>query len=301
VLFRSAAYEVARFVGGRLRAAGRFATWPEPEAILRLGEACAGVPRDLIMLAGAASFLADLDRAPRLSVQHVEHAAAIAAPGGTRVLHVDTPARRPSGSAWLMPGLRIAAACAGLGFVVLTSWGARWVGTQAQLAQIEQPAAPPAASTSEPVVAAQPDVEQQEDTVDANVESDVGVATGGTDAQDSGSQPGLASLGSFRGPVKNETLRLTGKLALDLSLNPLSGSVRARFHAWNGLLGTGQLRGSVTRDGRVILSGQLLMGKNPFLCTLTGTIQGDHFTGSAEFVRPWGGRIAHSNFNLLRT
>jgi hypothetical protein len=320
--------EVARFMVDRLRAGGRPANWPEPEAVLALFEACAGIPRDLIMLAGAAAFLADLEHAPRLSALHVEHAVAIARAGTAQLMH---PATSGAERAWLQPRLlRIAAACAGFAFVIMTSWGARWVGREAELAQLEQqrtpltvaaaapaipaPAPAPAPASAAPAAAqpVQTALAQEpgsDEALEDNFDSDVAVASA-PDPREVASAPSFgmrapslvspASLGSFRGPVNNETLRLTGKLELDLARNPLSGTVRARFHAWNGLLGTGQLQGTMTSDGRVTLQGQLLMGKNPFLCTLTGTIHGDHFTGSAQFVRPWGGPIAYSSFSLIR-
>ena len=109
------------------------------------------------------------------------------------------------------------------------------------------------------------------------------------------------AVGSFAGLVNNETLRLTGKLSLEIIRGSSLGVVRAKFHAWNGLLGTGELVGTVSADGRLALSGRLLMGRNAFQCTLNGVIRGNRLTGSAKFVRPWGGDIALSNFDLLKS
>ena len=109
------------------------------------------------------------------------------------------------------------------------------------------------------------------------------------------------AVGSFAGLVNNETLRLTGKLSLEIIRGSSPGMVRAKFHAWNGLLGTGELVGTVSADGRLALSGRLLMGRNAFQCNLDGVIRGNRLSGSAKFVRPWGGDIALSNFNLLKS
>jgi len=317
------------------------------------------------MLAGAAVFLADLECAPRLTVRHVEHACLIGRPGGVRLLRSAAPGRdfnlaarrgRLLNSDALRRYLRVGVAAAGLGLVMLTGLSARWVGQQAELAQLDPqslafpepdyapaPAerlaeiAPPsllAPSTGDAAPGGRSHSGVSADGRDGTAddapggalgeafEANVSVARAGPEERRSAGDPQAfgdpgvtralgaasralavspASLGSFAGPVSNETLRLTGKLSLDVSRDGPSGAVRAKFHAWNGLLGTGELQGTMAQDGRVVLTGQLLMGKNPFLCTLTGTIYGDHFTGTAQFVRPWGGRIAHSSFSLFRT
>ena len=309
--------EVARFAAMRLREAGRHASWAEPDALLALASHSGGVFRDVIVLAGAAAFLADLEHAPRLGAQHVEHAASIAREGGARLLRSHGPERRPARArSWLRRTARVGAACAGLAFVLGAGWSARWVGSKAEFAQLEEQrsatfaqAAPPAPSPAIVQAQAEPPAAREpatDDDLDDEVDAEVSVpAVPAPARRPSGAIQQVvvapASLGSFRGPVNNETLQLTGKLALDLTRDPATGAVRALFHAWNGLLGTGQLRGTMTSDGRVTLSGQLLMGRNPFICTLTGVVHGDRFTGSAQFVRPWGGPIARSSFNLLRT
>ncbi len=106
--------------------------------------------------------------------------------------------------------------------------------------------------------------------------------------------------GFFRGPVNNDTIRQSGKLSLVITGQGPSGAIRAKFHAWEGLLGTGELAGKLDADGRISASGQLMMGKNPYLCSLSGFIQGNQLVGSAQFVRVKNGRVAHSSFKLIR-
>ncbi|MGI4942595.1 MAG: hypothetical protein ACRYHQ_18845 [Janthinobacterium lividum] len=79
------------------------------------------------------------------------------------------------------------------------------------------------------------------------------------------------------------------------------GAITARFDASQGLLGSGVLAGSMSGTGRITASGQLMVGKNPFNCDLSGTIVGDKLTGSASFVRSGNtGWAARSVFTLTR-
>ena len=98
----------------------------------------------------------------------------------------------------------------------------------------------------------------------------------------------------------NETLGQGGQLALALRTQG-AGPVTAYFHAYAGLIGTGELTGTISPDGKLNLSGRLMMGRNPFDCSLTGTLSGDRLTGSATFVRPGTGSNARSSFTLSRT
>jgi energy-coupling factor transporter ATP-binding protein EcfA2 len=104
----------------------------------------------------------------------------------------------------------------------------------------------------------------------------------------------------FRGPVLNHTINQEGMMALTLA-GTAPGSITARFHAWAGLLGTGELTGTLSEHGELTLSGQLMVGRNPFHCTLTATVRGDRITGSASFVRPGRTTASHSSFSLLRS
>ena len=105
----------------------------------------------------------------------------------------------------------------------------------------------------------------------------------------------------FQGPIYNETMGQGGHVALVIRRQAPTGAITARFDASQGLLGSGVLAGSVSGTGRITASGQLMMGKNPFNCDLSGTIIGDKLTGSASFVRNGGsGRAARSIFTLTR-
>ena len=106
---------------------------------------------------------------------------------------------------------------------------------------------------------------------------------------------------AFRGPVYNETMQQGGQMSLVIRRQGSSGAVTARFEAWGGLLGSGELAGRLSEDGRLFASGPLMVGKNPFLCDLSGLVAGGRLTGSASFVRSGGGRVAHSRFTLARS
>lgn len=102
----------------------------------------------------------------------------------------------------------------------------------------------------------------------------------------------------FRGPIFNETMGQGGYVRVVLHKQAPTGAITARFDASQGLSGTGTLAGRVSESGRITASGQLLMGKNPFMCDLSGTLNGNTLTGSASFVR--NGTVYHSRFNLVR-
>ena len=105
----------------------------------------------------------------------------------------------------------------------------------------------------------------------------------------------------FQGPIYNETMGQGGHVALVIRKQAPGGAITARFDASQGLLGSGLLAGSVSGTGRLTASGQLMVGKNPFNCDLSGTIVGDRLTGSASFVRQGGsGWAARSVFTLTR-
>lgn len=376
------AHEAASFIAGRLARAGRSPQWADPEAVLGLVQYSGGVLRALILLAGAAAFLADLECSSQLRLRHVEHASAIAEAGGAQVRPEGRPAGVPLRSrlrharsrfgtrawrgAWLPP------AGAGLALVIglyaAVPWhsakpdtarfdpavldresgtgdhvdmASRSIGAAAPSTTAAQPAPvlantaqrPPdagALASGEPresadrdaesrlASAGDPDDARSDQALGGGFDGNVSVAGKGAPSPDepdraasteplavANARPGFADeralLGSFKGPVNNETLHLSGKLSLEIVSGGTPGVIRARFHAWDGLLGTGELLGTISTEGRIALSGQLLVGRNPFLCNLTGVIRGDQVTGSARFVRPWGGAVALSSFNLLRS
>ncbi len=362
------ATEAAALLARRLVRAGRPAQWLAVEAAFGLAQYSGGILRNLLLLAGAAAFLADLECRQELGLSHVQQAAAIAEPGGAQ-MRLPAPAPAPISTASDRPtisrarrsfgagsliGSRVAASLAcGLAVLALV-WAAPSVTggwnrpRPDMIAALEAPHAPitleraeisppppPDASLAPPVVAAEAPASVAEPRLQteaaraadptpialaAPAEDDLLATARSPELQTIEPQTteppssvvlataGLAEgvdgqvlLGSFKGQVNNETLRLSGKLSLEIIRDGAPGAVRARFHAWRGLLGTGELSGTLSPDGRIVLSGQLLMGRNPFLCDLTGEIKGDRVTGSARFVRPWGGTIALSNFDLLRS
>ncbi len=104
----------------------------------------------------------------------------------------------------------------------------------------------------------------------------------------------------FQGPIFNETMGQGGHVSLVIHRQPATDAITARFNASQGLVGSGVLAGSVSGTGRITASGQLLMGRNSFLCDLDGTLSGNTLTGSASFVRSGSGATYHSRFALVR-
>lgn len=105
---------------------------------------------------------------------------------------------------------------------------------------------------------------------------------------------------SFRGPVMNQTMHQGGKLALQIRRLSNSDVVTIEFHASAGLIGTGKLTGTISRDGRISAVGRLLMGRNPFDCVLRATSQGEVLTGDATFTHAGARRSTYSTFTLAR-
>jgi hypothetical protein len=106
---------------------------------------------------------------------------------------------------------------------------------------------------------------------------------------------------TFRGLVVNETMHQSGQMSLVIRKRASSGTIAARFEAWGGLLGSGELLGTLSEDGRISASGQLVMGKNSFTCALGGVMTGDTIVGSATFVREGGTYTARSVFTLTKS
>jgi len=104
----------------------------------------------------------------------------------------------------------------------------------------------------------------------------------------------------FQGPIFNETMGQGGHVTLVIRKQVPTGAITARFNASQGLSGSGVLAGNVSGTGRITASGQLLMGRNAFMCDLSGTLSGGTLTGSASFVNSNGGPMYHSRFNLVR-
>lgn len=94
-----------------------------------------------------------------------------------------------------------------------------------------------------------------------------------------------AEAGRFRGTVFNDTLGRGGGLRLVVNRIGPGDAVVVEFEAYGGLIGTGQLRGRLSRDGKLVAFGTLMMGRNPFGTELEGTISGDTLVGTARYTR----------------
>ena len=95
----------------------------------------------------------------------------------------------------------------------------------------------------------------------------------------------LAMSGSFRGTTFNETLGRGGGLQLLVTRVGQGEAVAVQFEAFRGLVGTGQLSGRLSNDGRLVATGTLMMGANPFTTELEGTISGKQLVGTVRYTR----------------
>ncbi|WP_376094327.1 hypothetical protein ACE7GA_00910 [Roseomonas sp. CCTCC AB2023176] len=95
----------------------------------------------------------------------------------------------------------------------------------------------------------------------------------------------MATRETFRGTTYNETLGRSGGLRLVVTRTGSADAVVVRFDAFGGLIGAGQLTGRLFRDGRLVASGTLMMGRNPFATELEGVISGDRLAGNAFYSR----------------
>ena len=330
--------EVARFVAARLSAAGRPRDMLEPDAVLALARHSAGLLRLVNVLGGAAVFLAELEQAPRVCRRHVDEAASMregadeteevpTPPAPEPTVAAAPPAEAPIAAhvpllAWRRRAALGAAAVA-LGLVLVGGWSlSGWRAAQApgpRTGDRGGTGGNPSRHVSGPSPSAQPD-----DT--DHVLKGPRDAAGSPAPQEGQALPRQAAEASpppsagtvlrprsaisrapsgapvsFRGPVYNETIQQGGQMSLVIRRQGPSGAITARFEAWGGLLGSGELAGQLSEDGRISASGPLMVGKNPFVCDLSGLVTGDKLTGSASFVRSGGGRVAHSRFTLTRS
>ncbi len=328
--------DVARFVAARLSATGHRRDLFEPAAVLALAQHSAGLLRLVIVLAGSAMFLAEHEGAERVSKQHVDEAATmreignddqgteqeLAQPSWPTPSFVPVPtAARPEQELHSIPPLwvnRFALGLGGLllsatlGWLLLPSHHYSPVPTlpQREATLVSPPASASVLPTTTPDLlppAAAPPLATS--LVQAPVappilvgQSDVGPAPSPRvparivpPASLRQTEPAEA----FQGLILNETMNQTGQLSLDIRRSS-STNVTATFHAFAGLIGSGGLAGTITADGRIIASGRLMMGRNPFDTTLTATIIGNRLEGTAIFVRPETGSAARSRFSLTR-
>lgn len=293
--------EIAHFLVSRLRESGRPATIFDPEAVIALATHSAGLMRLVVMLAGSALFLAEQESAGQVTRRHVEEAAALridtddsvdaalasgpvqsiaAAPGIPR----PTPRRsnRRFGAAMAI------AACVLAGIVL-------W-------ATLPRSAPTPTLATVSP----QQTMAQREPTPEAELARPTPPAVPivlppmrpAPDIQTpalSAPEPTLI----FRGPVMNVTMQQGGQLALTIRQGE-PGRIIVDFRASSGLIGAGQMTGTMTGDGRISATGRLMMGRNPFDCVLNAVSDGNTLIGEASFTRAGTSSSAHSTFNLSR-
>lgn len=316
--------EVARFVVARLSASGGRRDLLEPDAVFALARHSGGIVRHVNALAHAAVRIAELEQAPRVSARHVDKAAV--ARGAIEGAAANFPslseptyglelpeAPQSAGKHIRVARGRRSAVTAVIGLALGASWLLHfpWHASPPQLRSDDRGGGNKESSN---LVAREPP-----HVPDTNLDAPQNEASGSTPAiphsmpetidsvpaprpdNASGRRDALLrSPVAFRGLVYNETMRQGGQLTLLIKKPGLSNAVTARFEAGEGLLGSGELTGFISEDGRISMSGQLMMGKNAFTCDLTGSLVGDHLTGSATFTHGSTGYLAHSRFTLTR-
>jgi type II secretory pathway predicted ATPase ExeA len=90
---------------------------------------------------------------------------------------------------------------------------------------------------------------------------------------------------TFRGTTFNETLGRSGRLQMVVTRVGQGDAAAVRFEASRGLVGAGQLAGSLSPEGRLFASGTLMMGANPFATEIEGTITGNQLVGTVKYTR----------------
>ena len=329
--------DVARYLVRRLAAAGRSRDLFEPDAMLALARYSGGLFRLVIMLAGSALFLAEQEDAPHVTRPHVDEAAAMrevlreedALP--TQAVTVDhgteevptpasatskqTPEPPPPLARRRLPVAPVAGALAGLAGLGLAVLAAVWMvsyrhhGPPERIVERAPPKAnaPPLAQPALPQAAPQlagapaPAPLPARPSTPPLITRPAAVPIPSVQAaRPLPPDPPATTAVTFHGPIMNETMGQSGQLSLTIRSDAAPGPVVARFHAYAGLIGSGELTGSIGPNGRLNLSGQLMMGRNPYDCSLTGTISGGTLNGSATFVRASGNGSARSTFTLSR-
>lgn len=334
--FPLAPEEVARFVAGWLSASGRPRALIEPEAVLALARHSEGSLHRVEALAEAAVAAAAREGASIACRRHVDQAAS----AGDGTEH-DTGGAAPAGTASVeasaarMPlGRRVARWAAAAVVAVLLAAGAGWAFSQwlfshdqrKRVADTSRPAVLPRDEAGSPV-ATEPPVQPQAPAREAERPEPSRADAGGPgpapgvpptasasvapDAPAEASRPAppdplpdLLLSGApvlFRGVVTNETMGQSGQMSLVITRQGPGSAVTAQFRAWGGLIGAGELTGRMSQDGRLSLSGQLMMGRNPFDCELSGRVAGERLQGSATFARTGGSYVTRSSFTLART
>ena len=320
------AVEVAHFVATRLSAAGRSRDLLEPEAVLALAVHSRGVPRRLNLLAAAAIGQAEMEGAASVSRWHVDTAAAEEVRPTPPAVHSVPPAPvlTVSTPAWQRPSGVVQASAIGLS--LLAAVGLAVVGWRRNPPSPAPPNANSAAAGEPSRIGGDhpppmfPDraVNAPSESVGMRAEEPhpetvhPGTEAAGAPQQDlpppkpfsAISRPkavALESPATFQGFVVNETMHQSGQMSLVIRKRASSGTIAARFEAWGGLLGSGELLGTLSEDGRISASGRLMVGKNSFTCALGGVMKGDTVVGSATFVREGGTYTARSIFTLTKS
>ncbi len=344
---------VARFVIARLAATGRPRESFTPEALVALARQSGGLMRLVIILAGAALFVAEHRGAAKVTADDIDQAASMRSvvplePQPDLPPRVELPAVEAEAAemmpAWLaaasaakrplprhvVRGGRFVLLCASLGVIFLAATAAHRVGSipmevqevkgrldpQLAVAAVPSLIAPPNAETATPVPVkaasavppvqalsvppGPPDLLAPRDAETSYAEAPPLPLAPSTTSPALADTAEPSTVYAFAGPIMNETMGRGGQLSLKLRTRGTRGPVAAVFSASNGLIGSGVLRGEMGSDGRITLSGRLMMGRNPFDCALEATLKGGRLVGGATFVRATSGASAHSSFSLTR-
>jgi hypothetical protein len=97
-------------------------------------------------------------------------------------------------------------------------------------------------------------------------------STSSSDDSTSSSENSLLRTGTYTGRGKNATYNKSGDFLLRIDSVDSDGNVEAYLEASNGLEGKATMKGTISRDGKLILSGTLDDGKSG---AVNGTVRGD--------------------------
>ena len=305
------AENVARFMATRLRELGQPTTRFTPEAILNLTAHSAGLMRLVVILSGSAMFLAGHEEATQVTARHVDEANALrfdADDANTAIAATTAPARIEVGQrqSHSRPR-RLSPVLVGVAASLLAGIGV-WASLQRSgpAPHGSAQAVPAAPASRAPVIAS---VEKLPAPTDPAPDSTPTVTAPPTPRPPPSRPAPIARLPAspsnvdrataYTGPVLSVTMQQGGQLTLLVQRHE-GRSVTVEFHASAGLIGTGQLVGTMTGDGRIAVDGRLMMGRNPFDCILSAVATGDSLVGEASFTRVGASSSSRSTFTLAK-
>jgi hypothetical protein len=100
-------------------------------------------------------------------------------------------------------------------------------------------------------------------------------------SNDNSSDDSRLATGTYTGSGKNVTFNKTGDFLLRIDSVDADGNVKAYFEASNGLTGNSNMKGKISSDGKLTLSGTMDDGQSG---AVSATVTGDSITAGYAIV-----------------